>query len=130
MTSTATPTAPALRGTGRALARAGHAAALIVVLVAASHLTGFGWPFWVLLAVPDLTLIAGGGPGLAKGQLRPEAVRWYNAAHSLLGPVLVLGLAALTGLTGVAAAGFGWAAHVLLDRALGYGRRGADGFRR
>ncbi|MEA2249332.1 MAG: hypothetical protein QOH46_3861 [Solirubrobacteraceae bacterium] len=80
---------------------------------------------------PDLALLLGGGAGLVPGQLHARAVPLYNALHRFSGPVALLAAASL-GLLGGAwlIAGLAWAAHVALDRAVGYGLRTEDGFQR
>jgi hypothetical protein len=80
---------------------------------------------------PDLALLLGAGAGLAPGQLHPRAVPAYNAVHRFWGPT-VLVIAASAGILGAAwlIAGLAWAAHVALDRTVGYGLRTKDGFQR
>lgn len=120
------PSALALRA-----AWAVAAAGLVAGVVAAPG----GIPWWAVLAVglaPDVPLLAGFAPGLAKGQLAPRAVPFYNALHRVGGPV-VLGAAALAGggaVRGLLAAALAWGAHIAWDRALGYGLRTKDGFQR
>jgi len=103
-----------------ALAAAGLAAAVLVA--------GPGsWQPWVFLVLPDVALLAGVGGGLEPGRLHPRAVGLYNALHVFAGPAL-LGVASLwlgpVWLGGALA----WAAHVLVDRAAGYGLRDRAGF--
>jgi hypothetical protein len=102
-----------------ALGLAGIVAATIAALVAGP---------WVLAAwlVPDLALIAGFA---APGRLKPSRVRAYNVAHSLPGPIVLIALGAVTGGL-VLGLGLVWLSHVALDRALGYGLRGRDGWQR
>jgi Domain of unknown function (DUF4260) len=80
---------------------------------------------------PDLPMLIGANRGLARGQLAPAAVPFYNATHRVWGPLLLL--VACTFLVDSAAlftGGLAWLAHVALDRAVGYGLRGRDGFQR
>ena len=88
------------------------------------------WYAVAFAVAPDLALLAGYAPDLAKGQLHPRAVRLYNALHSFVGPA-VLGIAALL-VPGDAwlVAALAWALHISLDRSLGYGFRTPDGFQR
>jgi len=83
---------------------------------------------------PDLTFLVGLGQAgqMQPGQLPPVAVPWYNAAHRVGGPVLLLAIFAVTplGWAPLFAAGLGWLAHVAIDRAMGYGLRTAAGFQR
>jgi hypothetical protein len=85
--------------------------------------TGAGWPqFAWLFLVPDLSFAA--------YWLGPRAgALAYNTMHSELGPAL-LATAALSRLLPNAALALAliWAAHVGLDRALGYGLKYADRF--
>jgi hypothetical protein len=80
---------------------------------------------------PDVALAFGGGAGLERGRLHPRAVGLYNALHRFWGP-LALVTAASFGVIGLGwfVAGVAWAAHVALDRSLGYGLRDRDGFQR
>jgi hypothetical protein len=80
---------------------------------------------------PDLALLFGAGAGLAPGQIHPRAVPLYNAVHRLTGPALLTGAAA-AGLIGPGwlVAGLAWAAHVALDRTVGYGLRTPEGHQR
>jgi hypothetical protein len=108
------------------------AAVLIVSAVAVSVLgPANGWLAAAFAVGPDLALFAGIAPGLSKGQLAPRAVPLYNAMHLYLGP-LALAAAVAAGLLSQAwiGAALAWGAHVALDRAVGYGLRGRDGFQR
>ena len=110
-------------------------AALALVLLAAAVLAaahgGGWWQLAVFALAPDLPLLLGAGPGLAKGQLHPRAVPAYNLAHRFWGPA-ALGAAAALGLlpAGFVVGALAWAFHVALDRAVGYGLRTPDGFQR
>lgn len=114
----------------RRAAYAALAAGLVActVLEAISH--GAGWPAVAGALAPDLTLLAGGGKGLARGQLHPRAVPAYNAVHRFWGPVALMVVAALALPAGWFVAGLAWASHVAVDRAVGYGLRDAQGFQR
>jgi hypothetical protein len=80
------------------------------------------WMFLVLFLAPDLSLA-----GYTLGQERGAAI--YNTAHSTVGP-LALATVGLLAANGTAEAlGLIWAAHVGLDRALGYGLKYTAGFR-
>jgi len=106
-------------------------AALAGTIAAATYGDGRAVTAAVFLAIaPDIPLFFGFGAGLAKGQLHPRAVPAYNASHRLIGPGLVLLAAAVAASPMVAAAGLAWLAHVLIDRACGYGLRTADGWQR
>lgn len=92
---------------------------------------GGGWLALGFALMPDLGLLAGIDRGLKKGQLAPRAVPIYNALHRFVGPV-ALGLLVITGLFPLVwlSAALGWALHLTIDRTVGYGLRGADGFQR
>lgn len=110
-------------------------AVLTALLLASLLFEAVGHGHWGALAAgllaPDLALLAGGGSGLARGQLHPRAVGLYNAAHRFWGPLALLA-AASAGLLGPGwfVAGLAWCLHVALDRSLGYGLRDAEGFQR
>ena len=87
-----------------------------------------GWAVLAFALAPDIALVAGFAPGLARGQPHTRAVPLYNALHAFPGPIL-LGAAALLWLGPLWQAGaLAWGAHIALDRALGYGFRAGDGF--
>ena len=91
--------------------------------------SGGGWLALGFALMPDLGLLAGAAHGLEKGQLAPRAVPIYNALHRFVGPVVLAALVLAGVLPNVwLSAAFGWALHISLDRALGYGLRGSDGF--
>ena len=117
----------------RTRAASGVLAAVLIVSAVAVSVAGpaSGWLALAFGIGPDLALFAGIAPGLQKGQLAPRAVPLYNAAHLYLGP-LVLAAAIAAGLLSHAwlGAALAWGAHVALDRAIGYGLRGRDGFQR
>lgn len=80
---------------------------------------------------PDVALLFGAGRGLERGQLHPRAVPLYNALHRFWGPLALAVLAVAAGLPAAWLVGaLAWAAHVAVDRAVGYGLRTRDGFQR
>ncbi|CAM5235974.1 hypothetical protein SALBM135S_00619 [Streptomyces alboniger] len=83
---------------------------------------------------PDLTFLVGlrDAPHMARGQLPPRAVPFYNAAHRALIPLALLGLymAGPGKWAPVLAALCGWLAHISYDRAFGCGLRTKEGFQR
>lgn len=113
--------------------RSAFAALTALLLVAAIAgclvLTGGWWQLAAFGLGSDLALLAGVGPGLAKGQLHPRAVPLYNALHSYWGPLL-LALSAVVVPTGFLVGALAWAFHISLDRTVGYGMRTRDGFQR
>ena len=52
----------------------------------------------------------------------------YNAAHSTIGPIALLSAGALTDSELVVSLALIWAAHIGLDRAIGYGLKYGAGF--
>ena len=84
----------------------------------------------VAAVLPDVPLAFGAGRGLARGQLHARAVPSYNAVHAPWGPLAVLAAASTFDSTLLLAVGLGWAAHIALDRSLGYGPRTPEGFQR
>jgi hypothetical protein len=114
------------------VAYAGLAAALLASAVALIFVWNAAWWQTVAFALgPDLAVLYGIAPGLARGQLHPRAVPLYNALHRFWGP-LALAIAALTaGLPlGYVAGALAWGLHVAFDRAIGLRPRSADGFQR
>ena len=94
-------------------------AAMAIVLFATT--SGNWWLFAVLILAPDLAFL-----GYLKGP-RIGALA-YNAAHTWLAPAL-LGAVSLSGAGPVPAEiGLIWAAHIGIDRALGYGLKLSAGF--
>ncbi|POR53375.1 DUF4260 domain-containing protein [Bosea psychrotolerans] len=84
--------------------------------------TGVSW--WVfagLILAPDLAML-----GYLSGPRLGSAI--YNAAHCLIGPVLLGVAATASGSTMMLALALIWAAHVEFDRALGYGLKYATRF--
>jgi hypothetical protein len=107
-------------------------AAYGVVGVGAAVAAAFVASPWVLALwlVPDVALLYGmSSEFTGDGRLAPRAVPFYNAVHSLFGPLAVVGLGAVFGGL-VLALGLVWLSHCLVDRASGYGLRTADGWQR
>ena len=76
-----------VRPPGR-LAFAALAAALVVSAVALILVWDAAWwPVVVFALAPDLAVLYGIAPGLARGQLHPQAVPLYNALHRFWGPL-------------------------------------------
>jgi Domain of unknown function (DUF4260) len=88
------------------------------ILVAAVYFYHAGqyrwWLFAVLFLAPDLFML---------GYLTDA--RWgsavYNLVHTLIGPLLLLGIAAVFNKAQWIPYGLIWLAHIGIDRALGYG---------
>ena len=84
--------------------------------------TELGWlPFFLLLLIPDLSMLAYiGGPRAG------AAV--YNLAHTYAAPALVGGIAHFSDRPLLVSVALIWSAHIGLDRALGYGLKLPTGF--
>jgi len=105
----------------RALLRL-EGATTLAIATALYGIRGGSWAlFAALLLAPDLSML-----GYRAGPVAGAAC--YNAAHTYLVPIAlgVVGLAA--GSTAVPLMALIWAAHIGLDRALGYGLKYPDGF--
>lgn len=95
--------------------------------IAAASIAAFAWSggSWVLFAVlilaPDLSM--------AFYLLGPRVgAAGYNAIHTYVGPLLLVGLAAaLAASVGVQVALI-WSAHIGIDRVFGFGLKYSDGF--
>ncbi|WP_082702581.1 DUF4260 family protein [Pseudacidovorax intermedius] len=114
----------AVQGGVRLLLRAEGAALLVFAVLAHAHLAPGQWGrFAALLLLPDLAML-GYLAGPAFG------ARAYNAAHSVVGPLLLasagVAFAAQAALLWPLAAI--WLAHIGLDRLLGYGLKYGQGF--
>lgn len=85
-------------------------------------LDGAWWLYLILVLVPDL--------GMLGYLANPRVGSWtYNAVHLYTCP-LALGMVGVIGDTPVAVLGaLVWAAHIGVDRALGYGLKEPSGFR-
>ena len=119
------------RRPGRA-AYAGLAAALLASAVALIVVRDAAWWQTVAFALgPDLAVLYGIAPRLARGQLHPRAVSLYNALHRFWGPLALAVAALAAGLAlGYVAGALAWGAHVAFDRAVGLRPRSRDGFQR
>ena len=113
--------APAVRGMPLLLLRLEGAALLIIATVLYAN-TGTGWLFYALLfLVPDLSFL-----GYLAGP-RVGAIA-YNAAHTTLGPIALALVGIYAGVSLLIAIALIWAAHIGIDRMLGYGLKYAAGF--
>jgi hypothetical protein len=90
---------------------------------------GGGWHVAAFAVMPDIALLVGIAPGLAKGQLHPRAVPLYNALHHPAGPALLALASVGLGAPWLAGA-LAWGIHIAVDRAVGYGPRTPEGFQR
>jgi hypothetical protein len=96
----------------------------LVLLAAVGAYAGAGLSWWLfagLLLAPDVVLLGyGAGP-------RMGAVV-YNAGHTYAVPLLLGGVALGLGHTLLGGIALIWAAHIGMDRALGYGLKSPTGF--
>ena len=110
-----------VQGAPRLLLRMEGAALLL------SALLGYSWsgqPWWLLAAlilVPDASML-----GYLVGPKVGAAI--YNAAHSTIAPLLLLGGSALLDNHVTLGLALIWLAHIGFDRALGYGLKYVSGF--
>jgi hypothetical protein len=115
-----TEVSPAAAGGVRLTLRAEGLAIFAVALALFAHAGYSRGLFAALFLIPDLSLL-----GYLVGSRRGAVI--YNAAHSLLGPIL-LGIGALLALPSAIPYALIWAAHVGFDRALGYGLKYGTAF--
>ena len=98
----------------RILLRLEGLAVLAAAVAAYVHLGASWGAFAMLILLPDLSFLGYlGGP-------RVGAIA-YNAAHSYIGPIALVGLGLAGDMPAALALGLIWSAHIGLDRALGYG---------
>ena len=133
MTDQLTP-APST-GHARGHIRPAYGGAGLTLLVAATW-GAFAWEtglssVLVFAVLPDAALLLAIGQPHRPGQLPPTAVPAYNLMHHPAVPAVLFALAAL-GLLGSYwfVAALAWAAHIAVDRGVGYGLRGRDGWQR
>jgi hypothetical protein len=101
-----------------------HLEGAAVLLLATAAFFRLGHPWWVfllLLLAPDVSLL-----GLLAGPRAGASI--YNAVHTMVGPLALLGggwwLAG--GQSAAVAVALVWLAHIGLDRMVGYGLRYPD----
>ena len=113
--------AGAVSGAVRLLLRA-EGMALLLLAAAAYARFGGEWSFFALtFLLPDVALAA----YLAGSRAGAVA---YNAAHSLVVPAVLLALGLAAEWSVAFDLGLVWAAHIGLDRALGFGLKYSRGF--
>ena len=113
--------AGAASGAPRTLLRLEGAAALVGATLAYAASSGRWSVFALLFLLPDLSML-----GYLAGPRAGAAC--YNAAHGYLGPALLAAFGATLGAHGFVSLACIWAAHIGLDRALGYGLKYGAGF--
>jgi len=97
-----------------ALLRLDGLAVGVAAIVAFALTGGNWWLFALLILAPDLAFLA-----MPLGPKRGAMV--YNFAHSYTWPVILVGAGLLTQIGWLLPLGLIWAAHIGIDRAVGYG---------
>jgi hypothetical protein len=115
------PDAPSVSGIPRLVLRLEGAALLLLACVVYGWTGSSWWLFAVLFLAPDLSFLA----YLANPRVGAFI---YNAAHTTLAPIILGGLSYELEWHTAFALSFVWAAHVGLDRMLGYGLKYQAGF--
>jgi hypothetical protein len=118
---------PLDKATLRLLAGLASVALIAAIVVLLLRPGGGGWHVFAFAVMPDIALLLGMSPAMAKGQLHPRAVPLYNALHHPSGPALLAVASIWLGAPWTLGA-LAWATHIAVDRAAGYGPRGRDGF--
>jgi hypothetical protein len=113
--------AGAVEGMPRLLLRIEGAALTLAAVWMYHRIGGNWWLFAALILVPDVSFAA------YFFGTRPGAIA-YNAMHVTLGPLVCAALGLLLPSFDLLSVGLIWAAHVGLDRALGYGLKYGAGF--
>ena len=114
-------TSSAVNGVPRIVLRADGAALLIVAASLYAKVGGSWWLFAGLFLAPDLSFLG------YLGGARAGAIV-YNAAHTLVGPLLFATAGLLLPANVLIPLALIWAAHIGFDRLLGYGLKYAEGF--
>ena len=117
-----TTTEGAVTGAPNLILRAEGAAVLAASVWAYALAGGGWWMFAVLLLAPDLFML-----GYLRGPRLGAAA--YNLGHTYLVPLGFLALGQVAGAGLLTALGLIWAAHIGLDRMLGYGLKHPWGFK-
>lgn len=112
--------AGAVEGIPRLLLRL-EGAALALAAVFMFHRLNMNWWWFALILAPDI-----GFAGYLIGT-RPGAIA-YNALHVTIVPIVLGGLGILLPSFDLIAIALVWAAHIGIDRALGYGLKYGAGF--
>jgi hypothetical protein len=113
--------AGAVEGVPRLLLRLEGVALAIAAVWMFHRIGGNWWLFAALILVPDVSFAA-----YFLGT-RPGAIA-YNALHVTLGPLVCAALGFLLPSFDLLSVALIWAAHVGIDRALGYGLKYGAGF--
>ena len=111
----------AVIGIPRILLRAEGAALLVVAAILYARVGESWWLFVILFLTPDLSFLG------YLGGARTGAIV-YNAAHTLIGPLLLATAGLLLPFYILIPLALIWFAHIGFDRLLGYGLKYAAGF--
>lgn len=111
----------AATGVPRVLLRLEGLALLIVAVIVYARLGAPWWLFAVFFVVPDLSML-----GYLAGP-RIGAIL-YNAAHVIVVPLALAAAGFLLPSFDLIAVALAWAAHIGIDRALGFGLKYEAGF--
>ena len=112
--------AGAVEGMPRLLLRI-EGAALALAAAYMFHRIGGNWWWFALILVPDISMIA------YFFGTRPGAIA-YNATHVTLSPLVLAALGFLLPSFDLLSIALVWAAHIGIDRALGFGLKYGAGF--
>lgn len=89
-------------------------AVAVATIAAFAVIGGNWWLFALLILAPDLSFFA-----FALGQ---KAAAWtYNVVHSYTLPIALAGIGYVSGIAWMLPVALIWAAHIGIDRAIGYG---------
>jgi len=122
-TNTQTVASGIVNGAPLILLRAeGGVLVFILSILLYAHTGVSWWRFASLLLLPDLSM-AGYWLGPRWGAVA------YNAAHTYLGPFLLVGFAVALSQNALLPYSIIWIAHIAMDRALGYGLKYTTAFK-
>ena len=99
-----------------------YATGFIMLLLLYIHLDFSLTLFFLLLFVPDLSMI-----GYMYNPKTGASI--YNLGHNLILPFALLGIACMNGYSLLLMIALIWVAHIFLDRALGFGLKYNDTFK-
>ncbi len=123
LNTTATPShSMPLLSAPRVLLRVEGLAILLAAVVVYIHLAGSGLAFGVFLLAPDLSMLG------YLVSLRVGAMM-YNIVHTVALPLTLLGVGLALGSTVAVQAALIWAAHIGMDRLVGYGLKYETNFK-
>jgi hypothetical protein len=111
----------AVAGVPRIVLRAEGAALLVIAVILYARIGESWWLFAILFLAPDVSLLG------YLGGARTGAII-YNAAHTLVGPILLASAGLLLPAFILVPLALIWTAHIGFDRLLGYGLKYAAGF--